>query len=402
MYLVVAHEFLESLQVSPLPWGELTGESQDEHTVVQLIGQGQKRLGYWMQAEKLPEKAALPSRLAEDLKPGDLLALLSPEPLFYLVSQENGLLPQPYTLMQTYTDFHSRLEGLFDTAALRQKKVAVVGLGTGGSLIAVELAKAGVGNFKLVDFDRLEIHNLARHVCGLRDLGRLKVAAMRDYLLNVSPMVQIETHDFDVTTDMSRLTEILQGCNLLVGATDSEGAKDLLNRVAWQLGVPAVYGAAYNLGFGGDVFVADPPAGPCYQCFRNATGDMFQSEGEKPEVSYDKIVPQPALGMDVGMVGLITARVALTVLLKADPSARLGGFPTNWILWGNQVWPGWIFDKPLQSEFFEIEPDPLCPVCHSEAYTQSQLGMSAAEAQVKATVLINQLKASAANKPTEE
>ena len=44
-----------------------------------------------------------------------------------------------------------RLEGLYDTAALRTKRVVVVGLGSGGSTVALELAKAGVARLTLID-----------------------------------------------------------------------------------------------------------------------------------------------------------------------------------------------------------------------------------------------------------
>ena len=42
---------------------------------------------------------------------------------------------------------------------LEGKRVMIVGLGSFGSQIAIELAKAGVGHFALMDFDRVELHN---------------------------------------------------------------------------------------------------------------------------------------------------------------------------------------------------------------------------------------------------
>lgn len=51
---------------------------------------------------------------------------------------------------------------------LEGKRVMIVGLGSFGSQIAIELAKAGVGSYSLWDFDRVELHNLARHTCGIQ------------------------------------------------------------------------------------------------------------------------------------------------------------------------------------------------------------------------------------------
>ncbi|TAE94470.1 MAG: ThiF family adenylyltransferase, partial [Oscillatoriales cyanobacterium] len=64
------------------------------------------------------------------------------------------------------SELYSRSKGLLETSVLENCKIGVVGLGSGGSTVALELAKAGVGNFVLIDFDRLELENVARHICG--------------------------------------------------------------------------------------------------------------------------------------------------------------------------------------------------------------------------------------------
>ena len=75
-----------------------------------------------------------------------------------------------------------RLEGLYDTAALRTKRVVVVGLGSGGSTVALELAKAGVARLTLIDPDTLEETNLIRHECDDRYLGENKAVAVADLI----------------------------------------------------------------------------------------------------------------------------------------------------------------------------------------------------------------------------
>ena len=113
-----------------------------------------------------------------------------------------------------------------------------------------------------MDFDRLSVPNLARHVCGLSDLGRLKVDAMADFLRNASLVAEVKTHDMNITTNPDRLEELFEGADLVIGATDSEDAKAIINRIAWRLKIPAIYAAAYDLGFGGDVFMACRPTEP--------------------------------------------------------------------------------------------------------------------------------------------
>ena len=44
----------------------------------------------------------------------------------------------------------------------------------------------------LIDFDRLELSNVARHVCGVNDLGRYKTFAVRDSILQKNPQMIIK------------------------------------------------------------------------------------------------------------------------------------------------------------------------------------------------------------------
>ena len=93
---------------------------------------------------------------------------------------------------------YSRSHGILESSLLENRKVAVVGLGSGGSPVIIELAKAGVGKFVLVDFDRFELHNIVRHVCGLSDLGRLKTNVMRDRVLDKNPFAEVEIFNTNI------------------------------------------------------------------------------------------------------------------------------------------------------------------------------------------------------------
>jgi molybdopterin/thiamine biosynthesis adenylyltransferase len=393
MHLLISDEFLTALRALPGDRGVLWGSRSDRGSVARLVEptgrNGQTRLGRWVREQ--PGRPVAPEKLGEGLPAGRLVLVLSGATTScYLVERDKSLRPQAFEQVRLYTDYHARTEGLFDPTHLPTRRVVIAGLGSGGSAIAAELARAGVGQFVLVDFDRLSVPNLARHICGLADLGRLKTAAVADFLRSTSLVAKVETHELDVTSDPERLEKILAGADLLIGATDSEEAKACLNRAAWKAGIPAVYAAAYDFGFGGDIFLALPPGGACYECFRQATNDMF-SPPEDVTLDYGKTISQPALGLDVRFVSLIAARVALAFLLGNDTSSRLSGYPTNWVLWGNWPQPGWIFDRPLMSEYIQIDPDPLCPVCHSDAYSQAYLGLSADEAAAEVKALLAQL-----------
>jgi molybdopterin/thiamine biosynthesis adenylyltransferase len=389
MYLLISDEFLEALRAQSGNRGDLWGSRVDRGSVVRLVEPNLKaeasKVGILLRGTTVPEDTGT------QLEAGQVVLLLDEaETRCFVVEDDRNLKPQAFEKVKLYTDYHARTEGLFDPTKLPEKRVVIVGLGSGGSAIANELARTGVGHFDLVDFDRLSVPNLARHISGLADLGRLKVEAVADYLWNASPVADVRTHDMNITTDPERLQKIISGADLVIGATDSEDAKSILNRMAWRLKIPAVYAAAYDQGFGGDVFLAQPPDGACYECFHRSTGDMF-SPPDNVTLDYGKTISQPALGLDVRFVSLIASRVALAFLLQEDKTSRLTGYSTNWVLWGNWPQSGWVFNQPLMSDFIQIEPDPVCPVCHPDAYSQEYLGISKEEAAEEVKNLLDSL-----------
>lgn len=66
-------------------------------------------------------------------------------------------------------------------------RIHIVGCGSVGSTIAENLARYGVTKFTLWDFDRVEPHNLANQMFRLSDIGKTKVEALRDLILEINP-----------------------------------------------------------------------------------------------------------------------------------------------------------------------------------------------------------------------
>ncbi|HLU11353.1 MAG TPA: ThiF family adenylyltransferase, partial [Oceanobacillus sp.] len=71
-----------------------------------------------------------------------------------------------------------RLLGSRNLELLAQKRVGVVGLGSGGGFVALSLAMSGVGNFVLIDNDLLDASNVVRHVADNRYVGQPKAEAV--------------------------------------------------------------------------------------------------------------------------------------------------------------------------------------------------------------------------------
>ncbi|EFP02825.1 hypothetical protein CRE_28362 [Caenorhabditis remanei] len=87
-----------------------------------------------------------------------------------------------------------------DYEKIREKTVAVVGVGGVGSVVAEMLTRCGIGKLILFDYDKVEIANMNRLFYQPNQAGLSKVEAARDTLIHVNPDVEIEVHNFNITT----------------------------------------------------------------------------------------------------------------------------------------------------------------------------------------------------------
>src|SRR5262245_16657304 len=115
----------------------------------------------------------------------------------------------------------TRLIGSENLARLAQKRVAVVGLGWGGGLVARSLAMSGIGKFVLVDDDILEAANLVRHVADKRYIGQPKAQAVADLIRQRNHLAEVEVRVGRIEQNMDALDHV----DLLVCGVDGEGPK---------------------------------------------------------------------------------------------------------------------------------------------------------------------------------
>jgi len=82
---------------------------------------------------------------------------------------------------------------VFPPHAFGARRVDVIGCGATGSHVVLSLAKLGVENIHVWDFDTVEAHNIANQAFGLDDVGALKVEALTR-LVHHSTGVRVEPH----------------------------------------------------------------------------------------------------------------------------------------------------------------------------------------------------------------
>ena len=78
---------------------------------------------------------------------------------------------------------------------LQNSKVAIFGIGGVGSFVVEGLVRAGVGNFVIVDDDKVCLTNLNRQIIATRKtIGKYKVDVMEERILEINPDAKVETY----------------------------------------------------------------------------------------------------------------------------------------------------------------------------------------------------------------
>ena len=294
-----------------------------------------------------------------------------------------ALLP---TMVVDSSQVFDRNRGVLESGTLAGKHVLIVGLGSGGSSIALDLAKSGVGRFTLVDMDRLETHNVGRHACDLGDLGRRKTLAVRDLLYRRNPAAVIDTLDVDIL-DMPEedLAALIESSDLVVVATDSNASRFRLNRLAVQTRTPAVFGRAYLRACGGDALRVRAD-GPCYSCM---VSERIVSEevtaGTAPAYSDRPLEVQPGLAVDIAPISWMCTRLALQALLGAPEQD--GDLRADLYIWANRREHQFSRWEPMDFSVKRMTVNRWygvrmarradCPVCNEEAFLADLEGLLA-------------------------
>lgn len=137
-------------------------------------------------------------------------------------------------------------EGMNKLAA---SKVAIFGIGGVGSYTVEALARAGVGNFVLVDKDEISITNINRQIHATHNtVGQPKVNVMKERILSINPLANIETHcTFCMPENSEEL--INKSYSYIVDAVDTVTAKIDLVLKAKKYNIPIIsaMGAANKL-----------------------------------------------------------------------------------------------------------------------------------------------------------
>lgn len=109
---------------------------------------------------------------------------------------------------------------------VKQACVGIAGVGGLGSSVAIALARIGIGQLILADFDLVEPSNLNRQQYFLDQIGRPKVYALRETLQRINPHVKVTACHLHITA--GNLNEVFGQAQILVEAFDRADQKAML------------------------------------------------------------------------------------------------------------------------------------------------------------------------------
>ncbi len=143
-----------------------------------------------------------------------------------------------YSTNSTF-DRQIRAFGELGQRKLADLRVAIVGLGGTGSLIAQQLVHLGVRDFILIDPDVIEVTNLNRVVSAEpADVGQAKIQIAARYIKKMAPESQVELVLGDVTRTSTAVT--LTTADFIFGCTDSHGSRAVIQQIAYQYLIPCI------------------------------------------------------------------------------------------------------------------------------------------------------------------
>lgn len=130
---------------------------------------------------------------------------------------------------------------------LQSKTVLILGCGGTGGLIAEHLVRAGVRSLILLDGDFVDAPDLNRQLhFSRKDIGKMKVTALRERLLDIQPDLNLQVHH-RLLTSTAQLVDLLEGCpvHLVVCAVDQPiyDIQVIVGEACLLLKTPVLFGA---------------------------------------------------------------------------------------------------------------------------------------------------------------
>ncbi len=120
-------------------------------------------------------------------------------------------------------------------------KIMIIGIGAVGGYVLEALARFGVANFVIIDFDTIEETNINRQILATsKTLGQKKVDVAKQRIIDINPKAKIKT--IDTFIDYKNIKDILKKHNpdFVIDAIDSLSAKLALIQTLQEMNIKSI------------------------------------------------------------------------------------------------------------------------------------------------------------------
>ena len=133
-----------------------------------------------------------------------------------------------------------RLYGKAAFAKFQKSHICVIGIGGVGSWAAEALARNAIGKITLIDLDHIAESNINRQIHALsQTLGKSKVLAMKERILDINPICQVDMVD-DFISNENITTLIKSDFDVVIDAIDQASIKTSLALHTLKAKIPLV------------------------------------------------------------------------------------------------------------------------------------------------------------------
>ena len=195
--------------------------------------------------------------------------------------------------------------GTFGQKKIINSKVLIVGAGGLGCPVADLLARSGVGEIGIMDYDKVSLSNIHRQTLyTAKDVNKFKVDVVKKRLNLINKYIKINTYNRKASE--KNLINIINKYDIIVEGSDNFETKFLLNKYALKLKKILIVGAISK--FDGHIFTFDfnSKKSPCLKCF-------YQSE---PSDEILNCEAEGILGSTANIVGAVQVNEVLKKILN--------------------------------------------------------------------------------------
>lgn len=290
-------------------------------------------------------------------------------------SEEGEIKSVKHVLIDTESTIYERNAGLTETKILHDKIITLIGCGSLGSTMAISLARAGVGTFRLFDPDRLSPVNIARHQAGLKDLGRRKTEVVRDLILGINPSIKIETFAYDIVNDpegFEAFRDSAEASDIIICTTDTDDSRMLVNDFAVENKIKAVQAGLHERASSGIVHIYEPDSDEaCFACHHNSI--LSESSKRNENIAYSEANDVRDLTIQPGLSAQINTVAEIASLRTIDSLMDRKTLPSLTLIYIDRQNENGERALSLNIRHLELSRVEHCPVCGKGNESDEQL-----------------------------